>query len=177
MDPSQTDPSQLDGPEPDASASDASGGATYPAAAVCTPGRTKINGVEVMRHCGPASGKFTYDGKTVRVAPGLCQVSRGAWVINLGATVVGALADTDMRAQIPYLGIVAAQSGKAQAGSPNLSEVTPFEVVVAFTGGGFADSIRNDQAEVTFAADGRSGTFSGPTHGGMAVTGKFDCGR
>lgn len=146
-------------------------------AAICTPGPTTINGVEVNQHCGPASGQFTYEGKTVRVAPGQCQVVAGAWVINLGASVVGALPDTALRAQIRYLGIVAAQSSKSRASGSDFSAVAPSEVIVAFTGAGFADSIQSGQAAVTFAADGRSGTFSGPTHGGLTVSGKFDCGR
>jgi hypothetical protein len=143
----------------------------------CTPGETKINGIDAVQHCGPASGEFTVGGKTVKVAPGKCEVSMGAWVINVGATVVDPSAGKEKRSQVSYLGIVAGKPGGTSTQAPDLSKVPASDVVVAFTGGGIADSIASGKAKLKFAADGQSGTFSGPTFGGATVTGKFDCGK
>lgn len=170
---------QSSAPEPTSSAPTTSDSPVPSAepSAECTPGPGEVGGLKVVAHCGPATGQFKYQGKITKVSPGTCQVSQGAWVLNLGSTVVDPKASQKKRAAIAYLGIVAGKPNPGATKAPNLAKIPAKNILVTFHGGGVADSIVVGKARVKFAADGSSGSFAGPTLKGQKVTGKFNCGQ
>jgi hypothetical protein len=144
----------------------------------CVHGPTKIDGIDVVQHCGPATGEFTEGGTTVKVSQGLCETSMGAWSLNIGATVVDMSASQEQRGAIPYLGIVAGEPVLDGTGPKDVdpAKVPAKDVIVTFTGGGIADSIKSGSVKFEVTGPGPSGTFSGPTIDGKKATGSFSCG-
>ncbi len=144
----------------------------------CTPGVKKVEGVDAMVHCGPASASFTIDGTTTTVDGGSCISQGGAWILNVGATVVDTAASDEQRGKVSYVGIIAGKldPNKTEDHTPvDPKQVDAATVLVRFTGGGLTDMISVDKTTFEVTGDEPSGTFSGPTVKGASVTGKFSC--
>ena len=135
----------------------ASATASPQAAASCTAGVKKINGVPARTFCGPAKATLLINGKTVAYKGGECTKSSFGWSINIGTVVIGKL-----KSKPEYFGITArAKTGPQTDGA------------VAIVHGGKGLSALGT---VTLKPGLKKGTFSGKVFGDPTkITGSFTC--
>lgn len=160
---------------------DGSGGAGDVGDLECGP--NEVNGVTVMRHCGPASAEVVVGGETISFEGGACESGDRYFNINVGWQVLGVEQDA---VEQHYFGVVAGDISELLGGDDGMAATEPVtgdgpytgDILVTWVDGDLTGSIADEGAEIVFADGLSQGTFEGAGTLGASgeVTGSFDCG-
>lgn len=148
----------------------------------CKAGPGKIDGLNVMQHCGDAKASVTVNGTKTDIEGGKCVSSNIIWSLNAGASIVDPQATEKQRDTIKYFGVTggdmaAAGRGETGSGSFDVSKMDKASFTISFATGDFSDSLTGADITLKLDPDGTSGSFSGTTiFKKVKAKGTFSCG-
>jgi hypothetical protein len=117
----------------------------------------RLPGIDAQLYCGPATASMTAGGTTVQVSGGWCETNAAGYTVSIGTQLFG---NPDASLE-PDLLVVLVDPG---TGIGTVSGVVNHHhwLIVGGT--------------IVFAADKKSGTWTGPNVSGGTASGSFTCG-
>lgn len=163
------------GGDDDSSSSNDSKGSSNASSSDGDCGATKDGDVDIVRHCGDASGEITVDGETTEFGDGACANTDDSLVVNLGTSVVDLDPTDDDRAKHTYLGIVAGKHPAADDKAPAVDKDGTFTEGVLISAVLDGTNVAATEVELKLEDDRNEGTISGTDLTGKEFSGSFSC--
>lgn len=98
-----------------------------------SPTPAEIDGMQAIRHCGPAIATITIGKHKATVIAGSCVLRAGSIVVNVGTNIDDISAPAGRRNRHAYVGLAMGSAAPAPAGSPPVTGDGTFQGRLAFT--------------------------------------------
>jgi hypothetical protein len=138
-------------------------------------GTTQDGKLQIVHHCGDASGEVTVNGATTKLDEGACKNTATSVVVNLGDNIGDPTPTKSAYERHPYIGVVAGKFPGAAPTTPAVAKDGVYDtgVYVSAVAGGAPLALPTAKLELS---GGRTkGTFTGTDTNGAKISGSFSC--